>query len=317
VSTVTDRSELDEIAAVAQSYGVERLADVREQFEATDVVDPAIISGLVESGLWSIGLPEAHGGQGADLRTALTVIDRIACTSPTVAIAIVHNHAVAHALVAVGATDLVGRCAGGERAVIAFGDTGDVGAQVLRADLGVQPSLVLTVSRDGRCAIVSAASDVDAGAPHQRSGLPGLGTAPARVRGALLTWGDFLGGEAAIRWWKLGLAASALGAARAATVAAGQYVRSREQFGAPLIELPAVAALLRAMTHEIRTSDLLMADLIDTGATDLSTTANTLCTKAIRICLDAIQLHGGYGYLTEYGVEGLARDCMSTRAAQA
>jgi alkylation response protein AidB-like acyl-CoA dehydrogenase len=58
-------------------------------------------------------------------------------------------------------------------------------------------------------------------------------------------------------------------------------------------------AVLRAMAGAVH----------DPGA------ARWLLDRAVGVTLDAVQLHGGYGYLREYGVEGLARDAVSLRAA--
>jgi alkylation response protein AidB-like acyl-CoA dehydrogenase len=103
----------------------------------------------------------------------------------------------------------------------------------------------------------------------------------------------------------LAAAAAAIGAAIRAQEEAVRYLANREAFGQVLVDVPVLAATL---AHHRAALDAARAALWECGAT--RATAGV----AVAACYDAIQLHGGYGYTTEYQVERIARDCISLRA---
>ncbi|SCW80788.1 hypothetical protein SAMN02927900_05148 [Rhizobium mongolense subsp. loessense] len=113
---------------------------------------------------------------------------------------------------------------------------------------------------------------------------------------------------------RIGIAAQAVGMARAAYEAARDYARERVAFGKPIIEHQAVAFRLADMATQIEAARQLVlhaAALREGGLPCLSeaSMAKLFASEmAERVCSDAIQIHGGYGYMADYPVERIYRD---------
>lgn len=113
---------------------------------------------------------------------------------------------------------------------------------------------------------------------------------------------------------RVGIGAQAVGMAQAATDAAVAYAAERVAFGKPIIEHQAVAFRLADMATQVevaRQAVLHAATLVDAGESSLkeASMAKLFASEmAERVCSDAIQVHGGYGYLRDYPVERIYRD---------
>ncbi|MGO4102422.1 acyl-CoA dehydrogenase family protein [Leifsonia sp. YAF41] len=114
---------------------------------------------------------------------------------------------------------------------------------------------------------------------------------------------------------RLNIGACSLGGGQAALTSSIAYLKQRTAFGGPLIEQQTVLFQLADMETELQAARALLwraADALDRNAPD----AVKLCAMAKRVATDAgftvansaIQLHGGYGYLAEYGLEKIMRD---------
>ncbi len=118
---------------------------------------------------------------------------------------------------------------------------------------------------------------------------------------------------------RIGIAAQALGIARAAFEAALGYARERVQFDKPIIEHQSIANLLADMHTRINASRLLVlhaARLRTAGKPCLSEASQAklfASEMAEWVCSKAIQIHGGYGYLEDYPVERYYRDARITQ----
>jgi butyryl-CoA dehydrogenase len=113
---------------------------------------------------------------------------------------------------------------------------------------------------------------------------------------------------------RIGIAAQSVGMARAAYEAALAYARERHSFGKPIAEHQAVAFRLADMATKIHAAELMTlhaAALRDAGESCLKEAAMAklfASEMAERVCSDAIQIHGGYGYLQDFPVERIYRD---------
>ncbi|RSC31798.1 acyl-CoA dehydrogenase [Agrobacterium sp. FDAARGOS_525] len=113
---------------------------------------------------------------------------------------------------------------------------------------------------------------------------------------------------------RIGIAAQAVGMAQAAFEAARDYARERKAFGRAIIEHQAVAFRLADMATRIQAARQLVlhaAALKEAGEPCLSeaSMAKLFASEmAERVCSDAIQIHGGYGYMADYPVERIYRD---------
>ena len=114
---------------------------------------------------------------------------------------------------------------------------------------------------------------------------------------------------------RINIATCSVGAAQGALNAAQQYMQDRKQFGKPIASFQALQFKLADMATELvaaRQMVRLAASKLDAGARD----ASTYCAMAKRFATDAgftvvneaLQLHGGYGYIREYPLERLLRD---------
>ncbi|HOM20975.1 MAG TPA: acyl-CoA dehydrogenase family protein, partial [Ottowia sp.] len=114
---------------------------------------------------------------------------------------------------------------------------------------------------------------------------------------------------------RINIATCSVGAAQGALRHAQRYLHERKQFGQPLASFQALQFKLADMATELvaaRQMVRLAAAKLDAGAPD----ASTYCAMAKRFATDAgfavindaLQLHGGYGYIREYPLERLLRD---------
>ncbi len=113
---------------------------------------------------------------------------------------------------------------------------------------------------------------------------------------------------------RIGIAAQAVGLAQAAYEAALAYAKERESFGKPIIEHQAVGFRLAEMATRIEVARQMVlhtAGLKDAGRACLkeASMAKLFASEmAERVCSDAIQTFGGYGYLNDFPVERIYRD---------
>ncbi|HEY0421360.1 MAG TPA: acyl-CoA dehydrogenase family protein, partial [Acetobacteraceae bacterium] len=114
---------------------------------------------------------------------------------------------------------------------------------------------------------------------------------------------------------RINIAACSLGGARACLDAARAYVQERRAFGRKLADFQALQFKLADMATELEAARLLVhraAVALDAGAPDATlrcAMAKRFATDAcFRICDEALQLHGGYGYIKDYAIERYLRD---------
>jgi alkylation response protein AidB-like acyl-CoA dehydrogenase len=113
---------------------------------------------------------------------------------------------------------------------------------------------------------------------------------------------------------RIGIASQSIGMARAAFEAALAYAKERESFGQPLFQHQAVQFRLADMATQIDVARQMVwhaASLKDAGRPCLKEAAMAklfASEMAERVCSDAIQVFGGYGYVNDFPVERIYRD---------
>lgn len=113
---------------------------------------------------------------------------------------------------------------------------------------------------------------------------------------------------------RISIGAMALGLAQAAFDEAVRYAKERVQFGQPIAKFQAIQWMIADMTTQIEAARLLVyraAWLKDQGlpfAKQAAVAKLFASEMSERVCRDAIQIHGGYGYMQEYAVERMYRD---------
>lgn len=116
------------------------------------------------------------------------------------------------------------------------------------------------------------------------------------------------------------IGAHALGIARAAFEDATAYINSRKQSGRRIVEFQGIQFLLADLASELALCEswlMHVGRLVDSGVQDISIEASILKMRAsdlaMRMTTEAVQLHGGYGYVKEFRVERLMRDAKITQ----
>ncbi len=164
------------------------------------------------------------------------------------------------------------------------------------------------------------------GAPEEKMGWHAQPTAQVILEGVRVPADAMLGGAdgegtgfgiamKGLNGGRLNIAACSLGGAQAAFDKSGAYVREREAFGSALLDEPTIRFTLADMATGLETSRMMLwraASALDDDDPDKV----ELCAMAKRYVTDtcfevadkALQLHGGYGYLREYGLEKIVRD---------
>lgn len=127
---------------------------------------------------------------------------------------------------------------------------------------------------------------------------------------------DSAGATRAAADWNILTSAVALGISESALQAAESYAADREQFGSRLTSFAGIRALLADMHVRVAGVRALLSDAIEAGpeSTRSLTVSAVAGRTAVDVGIDAIQVHGGYGYIDEYPVASLLRDAISVRA---
>ena len=167
------------------------------------------------------------------------------------------------------------------------------------------------------------AAGLSFGAPEKKMGWHAQPTRQVIFDGVRVPASAMLGDEgkgfaiamSALNGGRLNIAACSLGGAAWALEKAVQYVHERVAFGEPLSEKQSILFTIADMRTELQAARLMVrdgAEAVDAKAPD----ATMRCAMAKRFATDAgfeiankaLQLHGGYGYLQDYGVEKVVRD---------
>lgn len=185
-----------------------------------------------------------------------------------------------------------------------------------------------TAGPDGMCAWVVEQSSpgLSVGPPLEKMGLHASRTAEVRLDNVLVGEEDRLGSEGQaysmalnlLDGGRIGIAAQACGILSASLERSLQYARTREQFGQSIGRFEGVQFKLSDMATDLHAARLLTyeAALHREDREKIRTYAAMAklfsSEAAVRHALAAIQIHGGYGYMQEYGVERLLRDAKVT-----
>ncbi len=127
---------------------------------------------------------------------------------------------------------------------------------------------------------------------------------------------------AALDGGRLGIAACSTGLAQAALEAAVAFARERSQFGRPVVENQGVQFMLADMAVAVEASRRLYREAARArdGGDPFSTAASMAklfaSDAAMRVTTDAVQLHGGYGYMREYPVERYMREAKALQIVE-
>ena len=114
---------------------------------------------------------------------------------------------------------------------------------------------------------------------------------------------------------RMGIAAQSIGVAQGCLDEAIKYAKERKQFGRPIAKFQAIAFMIAEMATKLEAAKNLVyktAWLIDNGQ-DASMAASMAKFYASEVCNEiaakTVQIHGGYGFIKDYKIERMFRDC--------
>lgn len=360
-------AEQREIRSLAREFARGEIRPHSQRWDAGAALDDDIFSSLAELGFLGMLAPEARGGLDLDVPTYLLVLQELAWGDAAVALTVaIHNGPVTGLLAAHGTDEqrsrwLPGLAAGEVLGAFSLSEEGagsDAGALETRAARtgggwvltgskkwvtnGARAGLVLTFARTDEgigCFVVEPSSDgYEVVERATTMGLRASETVHVRLDGVRVE-GDALVGDPgrglayaleALDLGRAGVAAQALGVARAAKEHATGYALERRQFGRALVDFGAVQAKLAGMAARIASSRGLIREVgerlqarregreteIDDGADSVTVLAAlaklTASEAAMWVTDEAVQIYGGYGYMRDYPVEKLMRDAKGT-----
>ena len=125
--------------------------------------------------------------------------------------------------------------------------------------------------------------------------------------------------ESAGEWERICVPAAELGMMQRQLEASVRYAAERRQFGQPIGKFPAIAEKIANMDSRLETARLVLYRAAWLKKQDRNTARESAIARsyvadaAIQTCRDALQIHGGYGYMTEYQIERDLRDAISTK----
>lgn len=310
-------------------------------------VPPEALRGIADVGLLGMAVPEAHGGLGLDALAVVAALTELATADAGLAQLVVsHGLCLSHLQAAATVQQVAGympRLASGQHlGTWAHGedeanlDADKVTTRAVRDGDGWRlhgfKPMVLLANR-AHVAVVTALDDTGALAAFVvrldtsgvgREAVPGLlglrtaGAAHLRLEGVLVEArldGDTAATVAQVQdAARLGTAAVALGVGRAALKQAAVYSRQREQFGKAIATFQPIQWLVANSTVDLEVAGHLVqraAWLATHGkpARQAIAMAKLSATEAAyRVADRALQLHGAYGYTTEFPVEKALRD---------
>jgi alkylation response protein AidB-like acyl-CoA dehydrogenase len=164
------------------------------------------------------------------------------------------------------------------------------------------------------------------GRPEDKMGIRGSSTVPLELTACRVPAESLLGSEnegfkiamTALDGGRIGISSQAIGIARAALEESVRYAKDRRAFGVPIGEHQAIQGKLADMQTQIEAAHLLSmraAWLKEVGrpfTRDASMAKLFASEAAVRVCNDAVQIHGGYGYTRDFAAERHLRDARVT-----
>lgn len=164
------------------------------------------------------------------------------------------------------------------------------------------------------------------GRPEDKMGIRGSDTVPLEFDGVRVPADALLGQEnggfkiamMALDGGRIGISSQAIGIARAALAEAVAYAKDRKAFGVPIAQHQAIQWKLADMHTQIEAAHLMSmraAWLKEHGkpfSREASMSKVFASEAAVRVCNEAVQIHGGYGYVREYAAERHLRDSRVT-----
>ncbi|HEY3068341.1 MAG TPA: acyl-CoA dehydrogenase family protein [Methylomirabilota bacterium] len=299
-----------------------------------------LVARLAEMGALGATVPQEFGGLGLDLVSSAMIVEELARGWTALTGVVTAHLTAAHTVARFGTADqrakLLPALTRGEllASLVLHGDLSarrDRGQWVLRGrvprveNAPAARAFLMLARLDARrrsfFLVKRETTGLTVGAPVPTLGAHGLPVAPVSLDGARVAPAFLIGGveghgaaQAAVtaQVARIHVAATAIGLAQAALEAALRYSQQRTTFGKPICEHQAVQLMLADMATAIAASRVLTHEAARHGESPDDPHPRMAkihaSDAAVRVTLDAMRIHGGYGYTREFPVERFYRD---------
>ncbi len=333
---------IDALVGAVATLGAREIAPSAARWDE-DGLDADLAARCADWGLFGVSVPEDRGGAGAGMLGAAAVMEELATHSGSLAVRLaLHEGGAVGLALGLGDEPLLARLlgagvqpeshsgatgqsswvgwVGAGRGVCATGAPGGTTRLHGAARMVPGDGALVVVGREGDVVGLVAADRLDRRS-RRGSGLRSVGWTDVALDVDLPRTGDAgLAAQLSARVSVL-VGAVACGLARAAITQAVHYARVREQFGQPIANFQAIQWKLANGATERDAAWMLLVhaagrlDAGDAGAHDAAARGQLAAVRAaVSACSEALQIHGGYGYTTEFPVERLLRDARACSA---
>lgn len=352
----TEQHEL--VRKLAREFAEKELTnDILDQVEESGEFPKEILDKMAKAGFFGIKVPKELGGQGADARSYVLVMEEIARVSAVASLYVSSPNSLSGGPLLLAGNDeqkekYLRPVVTGEK-ILAFaltepGAGSDAGGMTTTAvedgDYYVLNGrkTFITMAPLADFAVIYAKTDmskgsrgitafivdmkqegVSCGKPEHKMGLIGCATSDIILENVRVHKSNVLGeinkgfsnAMKTLDTGRMGVAAQSIGVAQACLDEAIKYAKERKQFGRRIGDFQAISFMIADMATKLEAAKQLVyktAYLMDTKQ-DAGMNASMAKYYAAEICNEiagkAVQIHGGYGYIKEYKVERLYRDC--------
>lgn len=348
----------DLIRKLARDFAEKELTnEILDKVEETGEFPEEILEKMAKAGFFGIKAPVELGGQGADARAYVIVMEEIARVSGVASIYVSSPNSLSGGPLQLSGTDeqkekyLRPVITGKKKLAFALTEPG-AGSDAA--------SMTTTAVKDGdyyvlngrKCfitmapladySIVYAKTDatkgakgisafvvdmtlpgVSCGKPEHKMGVVGCATSDIILENVRVHKSDLLGEEGkgfinamkTLDTGRMGVAAQSIGVAQGALDEAIKYAKERKQFGRRIADFQAISFMIADMATKLEAAKQLVyktAYLMDNHK-DASKAASMAKYFSSEVCNEivgkAVQIHGGYGFIKDYKVERMYRDC--------
>ena len=327
----TEQHEL--VRKLAREFAETELTkEILDEVEESEVFPEEILDKMAKAGFFGIKVPKEYGGQGADARSYVIVMEEMARVSGVASIYVSSPNSLSGGPFLLSGTEeqkakyLTPVVKGEKKVCFALTEPGagsDAGGMTTTAVKDGDYYILngrktfITMAPLADWAVVYAKTDmtkgtrgisafvvdmklpgVSCGKPENKMGVIGCATS-----------------DITLDTGRLGVAAQAIGVAQGALDEAIKYAKERKQFGRRIADFQAISFMIADMATKLEAAKNLVyktAYLMDTHQ-DASMAASMAKYYAAEVCNEiaakAVQIHGGYGFIKDYKVERMYRDC--------
>lgn len=352
----TEQHEL--IRKLAREFAQKELTnEMLDQVEETGVFPEEILEKMAKAGFFGIKIPKELGGQGADSRSYVIVMEEIARVSAVASLYVSSPNSLSGGPLLLSGNDeqkekyLRPVVTGEKKLAFALTEPGagsDAGGMATTAVQDGDEYILngrktfITMAPLSDFAVVYAKTDVTKGTrgitafivdmklegvrcgkPEHKMGLIGCATSDIILENVRVHKKDVLGeigkgfsnAMKTLDTGRMGVAAQAIGVAQGALDEAIKYAKERKQFGRRIADFQAISFMIADMATKLEAAKQLVyktAYLMDThqSAGMNASMAKYFATESCNeIVAKGVQIHGGYGFIKDYKVERMYRDC--------